>query len=376
MNKNIIIKEVLSKKEFNNFFKFPYTLFKNDEKWVPSLLIDERTTLNKNKNPAFEHCESKIFLAYIDNEIVGRIVGIINHNANKIWNQKRIRFGWLDYIEDRDVLSSLLNAVESWAKENGLNEIVGPMGFTDMDKEGMVVEGFETTCPMACYYNPPYYPVLLENLGYRKEVDWIQYEIPANQAIPEKIIKISEIIRERYNLKIITGISKKEIIKKYGHKTFSLVNSSFSNLFGYVPLSEKQIVFYIKQYFSFIDPKLVCFIVDEKDEVIGFCFSMPSFSNALKKSRGKLFPFGWYYFLKAMKNYENIDLYLHGVSKEWQNKGIHSLYYSEMNKRYIELNSKLAIANPQLETNQAVLIWEKYNSRLAIRRRAYIKNIN
>ncbi|MDY4790761.1 MAG: N-acetyltransferase [Bacteroidia bacterium] len=375
MDNKIRIEEVKDKKGFNKFLKFPYKLFKDDKMWVPSLLMDEKVTFNKKKNPAFEFCESKIFLAYKGEEIVGRIVGILNNRANEIWKQKRMRFGWFDYINDVNVAQALLNAVENWAKEKGMNEIVGPMGFTDMDKEGMMVEGFETNCPMACYYNPSYYPVIIEQLGYKKEVDWIQYEIQANQPIPDKVAKVNELIKNKYNLKIINNLSKKKICNLYGNKIFNLVNRSFADLFGYVPLNDKQIKFYIGQYFTFLDPKLVCFIVDEKDDVVAFGVSMPSFSDALRKSKGKLFPFGWYYFLKALKNYDYIDLYLNGVDPDWQNKGVHSLYYVEMNRRYIELNSKMAIANPQLETNQAAQIWEKYKSRIAIRRRAYIKEI-
>lgn len=375
MDNLIRIEEVKDKKGFNQFLKFPYKLFKDDKMWVPSLIMDEKTTFNKKKNPALEFCDHKIFLAYRGEEVVGRIVGILNNKANEIWNQKRMRFGWFDYIDDIEVTEALLKAVETWSKEMGMDEVVGPMGFTDMDKEGMMVEGFDVNCPIACYYNPSYYPPLIEKLGYVKEVDWVQYEIPANQPVPEKISKINNLIKAKYNLKIVEGLSKKEIVNQYGKKIFHVVNKSFSGLFGYVPLNDRQIDFYIRQYFSFIEPRLVCFIVDDKDDVVAFGVSMPSFSDALRKSKGKLFPFGWYYFLKALKNYDYIDLYLNGVDPDWQNKGVHSLYYVEMNRRYIELNSKMAIANPQLETNQAAQIWEKYKSRIAIRRRAYIKEI-
>lgn len=375
MDNKIRIEEVVDKKGFNKFLKFPYKLFKDDKMWVPSLLMDERVTFNKKKNPVFEFCDYKIFLAYRGKEIVGRIVGILNNRANEIWKQKRMRFGWFDYIDDVEVPDALLKAVENWAKEIGMNEVVGPMGFTDMDKEGMMVEGFDVNCPMACYYNPSYYPPLIEKLGYVKEVDWIQYEIKADQPIPEKVAKVNALIKDKYNLKIAEGLSKRQIIDLYAEKIFKVVNKSFAGLFGYVPLNDKQLKFYVSQYFTFIDPKLVCFIVDEKDDVVAFGVSMPSFSEALRKGKGKLLPFGWYYLLKALKNYDYIDLYLNGVDPDWQNKGVHSLYYAEMNRRYIQLGAKMAIANPQLETNQASQIWEKYDSRIAIRRRAYIKEI-
>ncbi|MDR0971229.1 MAG: N-acetyltransferase [Bacteroidales bacterium] len=375
MGKTITILEVKDKKGFNAFLKFPYKLFKNDSQWVPSLLMDERTTFNRKKNPALEFCQYKIFLAKIDDNVVGRIVGILNTKSNQIWNQKRMRFGWLDYINDKEVLEALLSAVEQWAKKEGMDEVVGPMGFTDMDKEGMMVEGFDIDCPMACYYNPSYYPLLIEQLNYRKEVDWVQYQMAASQPIPEKLARVNQAIKDKYKLKIVEKLKKKEIVRRYGNKLFQTINASFKDLFGYVPLNDRQIDFYVKQYFPFIDIRLVCFIVDENDDIVAFGVSMPSLSEALRKGKGKLFPFGWYYLLKALKNFEKIDLYLNGVSPLWQNKGIHSLYYVEMNKRYIALGSKTAIANPQLETNQASQIWEKYDSKLAIRRRAYIKQI-
>lgn len=372
---DITIKEVLTKGDFNKFLKFPYKLFENDKMWVPSLVLDERTTFNEKKNPAFEFCEKKIFLAYRQGEIVGRVVAMLNNKANEIWEQKRMRFGWLDYIEDKDVLAALLAAVEGWAKERGMEEVVGPMGFTDMDKEGMMVEGFDIDCPMACYYNPAYYPVLLEKLGYQKAVDWVQYQMPASQPIPEKMTKINDLIREKYHLHLVDGMPKREFVQRYGVKIFEVINRSFANLFGYVPLNDKQIQFYIKQYFSFVDLRLVSLVVDDKDDVVGFGISMPSFSAALRKCKGKLFPFGWVHLLKALKNFDNIDLYLNAVAPEWQNKGVHSIYYADMNKKTIALGAKTAIANPQLETNQASWIWEKYDSKIAIRRRAYIRKI-
>ncbi|MDR1006018.1 MAG: N-acetyltransferase [Bacteroidales bacterium] len=375
MDNNITIVEVSTPKQRNAFFKFPYKLFKSDKKWVPQLLMDEKATFNKAKNPALEFCDYKMWLAYRNNEVVGRIVGMINNKANEIWQRKRIRFGWIDFIDDKDVAKALLDAVVAWGKSRGMNKIFGPMGFTDMDKEGMMVDGFDTDCPMACYYNPSYYPQIMSKLGYDKEVDWVQYEIVANQPIPDKIQRINELIKNKYNLRIVNDVSKNDIAKIYGEKVFLTINKAFKNLFGYVPLNEKQIQFYIKAYFPFLDKRLICLIVDENDDVVAFGISMPSLCDALRKSKGRLFPFGWYYLLKALKNFEKIDLYLNGVDPAWQNKGVHSLYYAEMNRRYIQLGSKTAIANPQLEDNQAAHIWEKYDSRIAIRRRAYVKSI-
>ncbi len=365
-----------SSKLFNDFLYLPYKLFKNDKMWVPPLLMDERKTFNKKTNPALAWCDYKIFLAYKDGELCGRIVGIINNKANARWKRKYLRFGWFDTINDTKVAEALFDELGKWGKSCGLTKIVGPMGFTDMDKEGMMVEGFDTLCPMASLYNPAFYSHLVEALGFKKETDWVQYEIPANQPVPEKMTRINNLIAQKYHLKIVEGLNKKQLAKRYGEKLFQTLNKAFSNLYGYVPLTDEMIQYYIKQYFAFLNKKLICIVVDENDDVVAFGISMPTLSRALQKAKGKLFPFGWYYLIKALKNYDYIDLYLNGVDPQWQNKGVHSIYYAKMNENYISLNSKMAIANPQLEDNQAAHIWTKYNSRIAIRRRAYIKDIS
>ncbi|MBR1769183.1 MAG: N-acetyltransferase [Bacteroidales bacterium] len=384
--KHIIIKEIYldktsgkfnDRKLFKAFLNFPYRLLKDDKMFVPPLYMDEKNTFNPKKNPALEWCDFRIFLAFEQSgNLVGRVCAIVNRKANELWKRKYVRFGWLDFQDDTQVVQHLFSALQSWAGKQGLEYMVGPMGFTDMDKEGMMVEGFDTICPMAALYNPSYYPVQIEKLGFAKEVDWVQYEMPASQPIPEKILRINNLIAEKYHLTIVPEMSKKELAKRYGYKIFSTLNKAFANLYGYVPLTDKMIEFYIKQYLPFVDKKLICLVVDDKDEVVAFGISMPTLSKALQKSKGRLFPFGWYHILKALKNYEYIDLYLNGVSPEWQNKGVHSIYYAKMNENYIKLGSKIAIANPQLETNQASQIWTKYDSKVAIRRRAYIKKID
>ncbi|MCL2434997.1 MAG: hypothetical protein FWD09_02515 [Lentimicrobiaceae bacterium] len=373
MKEQITIREVTTKKEFNRFFEFPYTLFRNDKNWVPQLLSGEKSTFDPNKNPAFEHCKAKMFLAYKGNKIVGRVAGIINPRVNEAWNQKRIRFGWFDFINDKEVARQLLKAVEDWGKQEGLTEITGPQGFCNMDRAGMMIEGFDEETPGGCYYNPEYYPKILEALGYEKEVDTVQYKMFGSQPVPEKVLRINDLIKEKYKLKMVEGISKKEMMERYGVKFFEALNRTYTGLFGFVPLTEHQIHYYIKQYFPFLHLKLACFIVDENDDIVGFGISMPSLSKALKKNKGKLLPFGWIHFLKALKNCDKIDLYLTGVAPEWQNKGIHSLYHAEMNKNYIELGVKTAITNPQLENNEAHWVWQKYDSEIVIRRRVFVK---
>jgi hypothetical protein len=371
MNILITIKEITTKKEFNDFFQFPYLLFKNDKYWIPQLLNSEKNMFNPKQNPAFEFCKCKMFLAYKENKIVGRVAAIINTKVNEIWEQKRVRFGWIDFIEDIEVVRQLFQAVKDFGKQEGMTEIVGPQGFCNMDSAGMVVHGFEVEVPGTCSYNPEYYPRILEELGLQKEVDTIQYEIPATQQIPEKVLKINDLIKKKYKLKIVEGISKKELAKHYGVKFFETLNKSYSGLFGFVPLTHKQIHYYMKQYFPFLDLRLICFVVDENDDIVGFGVSLPSLSQALKKSKGRMFPFGWFHLLKALKNYEKIDLLLTGVAPEWQNKGVHSLYHAVLNTNYRELGVKLAVSNPQLESNEAHRIWLKYDSKFLIRRRIY-----
>jgi len=375
MTEPILIKEVTTKKEFNAFFDFPYTLFKNNEYWAPPLLAEEKKTFNPKRNPAFKFCKSKMFLAYKENKIVGRVAAIINAKVNEMGSQKRVRFGWLDFIEDKEVAQQLLKAVENYGKMEGATEMVGPQGFCNMDRAGMLVSGFDVETPGACSYNPEYYPAFLEELGFQKEVDTIQYELPGNQHVPEKILKINHLIKEKYKLKVVENSSKKELLKRYGVKFFQTLNKSYTGLFGFVPLTEQQIHYYLKQYFPVLNLKMICFIVDENDDIVGFGISLPSLSKALKKCKGKLFPLGWFHLLKALKNYEKIDLLLTGVTPEWQNKGIHSLYHAVMNNNYIDLGVKIAITNPQLENNDAHRIWLKYNSKLLIRRRIYVKGI-
>jgi hypothetical protein len=371
----ITIKEVTTKKEFNAFFEFPYTLFKDDKRWVPPMLAGEKKTFNPQINPSFDFCKAKMFLAYKEHKIVGRVAGIINPKVNEMWKQQRVRFGWLDFINDKEVAQQLLKAVEDWGKSEGLTEIVGPMGFCNLDRTGMMIEGFDVEPSSGCYCNPEYYPEILDELGYQKEVDTIQYEMQATHPIPDKVLRINSMIKEKYNLKIVEGISKKELAKRYGVKLFHAVNKSYEGLFGVIPLTERQINYYIEQYFPYLNLKMLCFIVDENDDIVAFGLSLPSLTKAYRKSKGKLFPFGWIHLLKGLKNYEKIELLLTGVTPEWQNKGVHSLYHAYMNKNYLDLGVKIAIANPQLENNEAHRIWQKYDSKIVIRRRIYKKTL-
>lgn len=368
----IQIKKVETRSELKKFIQFPHKLFKGNEFWVPPLNRDEMFTLSKDTNPAFEHCEAEYWLAYRDGEIVGRIAGIINHAANAKWG-KKVRFGWIDFVEDIEVAKALLNAVEEWGKAKGMESIQGPLGFIDMDNEGMLVEGFDKLPTIANIYNYPYYPKILEQLGYIGDEDWVQYQFNASQDIPEKMDRINALIAEKYKLHIPKFKNSKEILK-YADSLFKTINAAFSHLYGYSELTQKEIQALIKNYFSFVNPELVCLVLDENDNVVAFGVSMPSLSKAFQKAKGKLFPFGFIHILKALKNLETIDLYMNGVHPDWQKRGIHSLYYVEMNKAYIRNGAKIAISNPQLESNvAAVSVWNNYEKDPYIRRRCYAK---
>lgn len=366
------IKLVSTKKELKEFIRFPHDLFRGNEYWVPPLDSDEMETLSKDKNPAFEHCEAEYWLAYKDGKIAGRIAGIINHTANRKWG-KFVRFGWIDFIDDIEVVEALFRTVEEWGRSKGMEKIQGPLGFIDMDNEGMLVEGFDKMPTIANIYNYPYYPQMMLKLGYEGKEDWIQFKLKASQSIPEKMERINKLIKEKYNLKVLSFKKKKELLP-YAKPLFNTLNLAFSNLYGYSELTEKEIDRLVKNYFTFINPELVCIVVDEKDEVVAFGISMPTLSKAFQKAKGKLFPFGFIHILKALKNMDEIDLYLNGVHPDWQKKGVHSLYYVEMNKAFIRNNIKVAITNPQLENNiNAVNVWSNYENEPYLRRRCYEK---
>jgi hypothetical protein len=369
---DIIVREISTMRDMKTFIRFPHKLYKGNPYYVPFLEKGELEDLTKN--PAKKFCEVNYWLAYSDGNVVGRIAGIINHKCNSHWQQRRVRFGWIDFINDIEVLKALLHTVEEWGRENKMDEIHGPCGFSNMDKQGLLVEGFEELIPIAGRYNADYYKILLEELGYTKDVDWIQYEMPASQPVPEKVERINEQICKRYNVKV-KQFRKNEEILPYAHKFFDTLNESFRYIYNFIPLSKAEIDYQVKKYFKMLRPDLICLVVDENDDIVGFALSMPSFSKAFQKAKGKLFPFGWWHLLKAHSNYDTIDLYFSGVHPNWQNKGIHALYHNVLNRTYIKKNVRIGISTQQLETNLAARVWKKYESRQHIRRRCYVKTL-
>jgi hypothetical protein len=372
----VVIREIENKNDLKNFVLFPFSLYANNKYWIPPLIYDEVKTLSKIKNPAFEFCKAKYWLAYKDGKIAGRIVGIINNRYIERWGHKYVRFGWLDFVDDEEVSLSLMNTVENWAKENGMEAVHGPLGFTDFDPEGMLIEGFEELSTFGAIYNYPYYVTHIEKLGYKKDVDWIEFQIKPPDEILEKVSRIADLVLNKYNLKILKAKKAKDLLP-YGREIFEVINKSFKDLYGFVQLSEKQIDLYIKQYFGFIRAEYVPVVLDNNGKVTAFGISMPSLSKALQKAKGRLFPFGFIYILKAIKKNENVDLYLTGVRPDFQDKGVNAILINEMNKIYIKNKIKFAETNRELETNYKVQgQWKGMNGRQHKRRRCYIKMLS
>lgn len=371
----LIIKEVRSSKDLKRFIQFQDDLYKGNEFRVPQLHGYEKSSLIRAKNPAFDFCEAKYWLAIRGNQVVGRIAGIINSESNKIWQEKKVRFGWFDFIEEEKIAQLLIGAVENWAKSKGLNSIHGPMGFSDMDLEGMLVEGFEEMSTQAVLYNYPYYPQTLEKIGFVKDVDWVQYEITVPAEVPERVKRISNMVMQKYNLRILKTNKRKDILP-YAQSMFETYNQAFAHLYGFVPLTQKQIKHYIKEYFSIIDVKYVCFVLNEEDTVVGFGISILSLSEALQKAKGKLFPSGFIHILKALKKNDKIDMLLQGVLPEYIKKGVASIFYSEMMQAYIDNGVTTAITSHILEINKnSHQMFDAYETRQHLRRRAYVKDI-
>lgn len=371
----IIIRKVRSGKDLNKFVDFPFRLFKGNAFWVPPLKFDEINTLSKDKNPSFEYCEAEYWLAYRDNNPVGRIAGIINYHEVDVLNNKLVRFGWIDFIDDPEVSKGLIEAVIDWGKSKGMTGIHGPLGFNDMDAEGMLIEGFDEISSLSAIYNYPYYRDHIENLGFSKATDFLQYEVKVPAEIPEKVERLTRIVLEKYNLHLLKPRKAKEI-RPYANKMFTMYNDAFRDLYGFTALSQKQMDYYTKMYFGFIRAEFVSMVIDANDDVVGFGITMPSLDLALQKANGSLFPFGFIHILRAIRKNDIVHMYLVGVRPDYQGKGVLALVYHELNKAYIEAGIRLTQTHPQLEDNlRAVAIWKNYDSRVYIRRRIFTKDI-
>ena len=367
----IVIKEVSSRRELRRFIEFPNKLFKDVPQYIPVLISDDMNILTK-KNPSLEHASLKMWLAYRGKQIVGRVAGIINYSVNERWNKKAVRFGWFDFVEDYDVFSQLLNKVVEYGKSQGMNMIEGPFGFTDMDKECWVIENFEARQNMTTLYNPKYYIDFIERAGYELSCKWGQYQMPASQPIPEKVGRINQLIMQKYNLRLLKFKKRKEVYP-YADKFFQTLNSAFKDLYDFVPLTQKEIDCYIKQYFPFVNLEFANFVIDKDDNLVAFGLSLPDLNEGYKKANGHLFPFGWYHILHSLHHFTDIDLLLNGVHPDWQKRGVHSIYYAEMNRNSIKNNVRWAYTNPQIIGNEAQRIWDTTYDATPLQKRGIFK---
>lgn len=372
---SVEIKKVTTPSELKRFIRFNYEFYKDNAYSVPDLYDDMLNTFSPKKNAAFEFCEADYFLAYREGKVVGRVAAIINHRANEQWNKHTVRFGWIDFIDDIEVSRALIDTVKAWGRERGMNEIEGPLGFTDMDAEGMLVEGFDQLSTMATIYNYPYYPKHMEQLGLEKGADWVEMKIYIPEQIPEKHKRISDIIARKYDLHIRKLKSKREIRETgVAHEIFRLINEAYAPLFGFSKMTERQIDQYVNMYVPVLDLRMVSIVENAQNEIVAVGISMPSLSRALQKAKGKLLPFGWWHLLKALmwKRPKVLDLLLVGVRPDYQGKGVNALLFTDLIPVYQQLGFEYAESNPELELNEKVQNqWQYFKTEQHKRRRCF-----
>lgn len=365
----------------SNLLKFVHypidVLYKGNKYYVPALVTDEIGTLMPGKNPAFEFCQSAYFMAYRDGKPVGRIAGIINKVVNEREGKQECRFGFVDFIDDDEVVDGLIGAVSRWGKEHGMQYLTGPLGFTDMDPEGCLIEGFDQLSTQATIYNYPYYGKQLERLGFKKDTDWVEFKVYVPDAVPEKMARISKIVQEKYHLRNVHMKSHKKLVAQYGDAVFHLINRAYDSLFGYSPLTEAQIKHYIKLYIPALPLDHISLIVDESERLVGVGISIPSLSHALQVSRGRYLPLGWLHLLRAITGHAPIvDLMLIAVEPELQSKGVNSMLFTDLLPVFIKRHYKWAETNVELESNANVQKqWQYFDYVQNKRRRAYTREI-
>ena len=372
---SVEIKKVTTKKELKAFIRFNYEMYKDNPYSVPDLYEDMVSTFSKEKNPAFEFCDADYFMAYKDGKAVGRVAAIINRRANEAWGKQSVRFGWIDFIDDEEVSRALIETVKAWGRERGMKEIEGPLGFTDMDAEGMLVEGFEQLSTMATIYNYPYYPVHMEKLGFEKAADWVERKIYIPDAIPEKHQRIARIVQEKYGLRIRKLKSARDAYRNNtARRIFELINEAFSPLYGYSRMTDRQIDQYVKTFIPILDLRMVTLVEDQEGNIICAGISMPSMSRALQRAKGKLFPFGWWHLLAGLKwrRDEMLDLLLIAVRPDYQGKGVNALLFTDLIPVYQKMGFKYAESNVELELNSKVQNqWQYFDVEQHKRRRCF-----
>lgn len=369
----ISLKKVINDKMLTDFIQFPMTLYKNNPNYVPALINDEKQIWDPKENPALAYSEAELYLAYKNSQIVGRIAVMINYKEGKELDIHKVRFGWIDFIDDVNVSKVLIEKATEYAKQHNINKIEGPMGFTNLDKAGMLTMGFDKLATMIGIYNFDYYPQHLEQLGLVKEKEWVEFELVFPEVLSEKVIKFNDIIKEKYQLKVLKFNNKKEILPLV-EPMFQLLDETYKGLSTYTPITQQQIQTYKEKYFGFIDKDFIVCITDANDKLISFAITMPSYSKALQKANGKLFPFGWWHFLQAGKKNDRANFYLIGIHPEYQRRGVTAIIFKEIYEIFKKKGVKFLETNPELEENKNIqLLWQDYNPVNHKRRRTYSK---
>ena len=365
--------EVKTSHDLRQFINFPLELYRDHPYYVPALFMDEWQTLNSQKNPSFEHCEARYWLALENRRVVGRIAGIVNHKHIEKWNEPYMRFGWFDFIDSTEISGLLLSTVMNWAQHKGLTALHGPLGFTDLDREGMLIEGFDELGTLATLYNYPYYPEHMAYHGFTKDTDWFEYELNVPPALDPRVAQATEKILSRNNLRLITPKSKRDLLA-FGPEMFNLINREYSHLYGAVPLSAREIQHYIDAYFNFVHPDFIPLIVNQQQDLVAFGVAIPSLSQALQKSRGRLLPFGWLRILRALSRNPRADLYLVAVDKRYQGLGVNLILMDRLCQVFNQRGVTVVESNPELETNVDVQSqWKILEKRQHKQRRCYLK---
>ncbi|WP_425237302.1 GTP cyclohydrolase [Ulvibacterium sp.] len=371
----VTLKEVTSKSELRKFVKFPFALYKDSQYWVPPIIKEELETFDKTKNPAFKTADAWFFLAYKNQEIVGRIVAIVNWlevNEQKI---RKIRFGWFDFIDDTEVSEALLKKVSEIGQENGLEYMEGPMGFSNLDKVGVLIKGFDHIGSMVTWYNYPYYEKHYEAAGFIKEKEYVENKFPVENADPAIFTRMNELVKRRYGLKEVNFTKTRDILPMVD-RMFDLFNETYSKLSSFTPVTDLQKAYFKKKYLGFINPEYIKFITDKKDHLVAFAIVMPSFSRALQKANGKLIPFGLFHLLRAKRNNKNVLFYLIGIHPEYQNKGVTAIIFNEYYKTFTEKNIEMCYRTPELADNVAIRqMWKHFNPVIYKRRRTYSQKL-
>lgn len=367
-----------TRKALRDYVQFGIDLYKDNPCFIPPVAFEEAETLMPGKNPAFDFCRAQAFMAYRDGKPAGRIAALVNDVVNQRTGRREARFGFVDFVDDDEVVDALFHAAEDWARQQGMEEIIGPMGFTDMDHEGMLVDGFDEMGTMSTIYNYPYYVTQMERMGYAKDQDWIEFRVTVPPTLPEKMKRVAEMVMKRYNLKIVKAKNPAWARKKYGDALFSLINEAYDKLYGYSPLSDRQKKYYVDMYLQILRMEYLTIVTDADDQMVGVGIAIPSLSQALRRSGGKLFPMGWLHMLRALhsKQHDVVDLLLIAVKPEYLAKGVNSLMFYDLLPRFVKNGAKFAETNLELEDNANVQRqWDYFETRQHRRRRAWRKKL-